>query len=292
MIRALGFSQEMFNPSRPGRLCRGRERWIEPYPLEPEPERVHRLVLTGATFSDDSARDAQRGLHHSGIELAQVLAILFPRKALLAFTEDGHPADLPEQAEGIEAYLGFRAGGHSRETLVRWHQEVSGLRELRALLGDDPRAETVRGFVTLAGGEDLDLLLDKLFLLTGMSTLDSPPARFQPAALPEVLELVRAVVLLHRDKHGTAVGVYSREAVRAEGRIEALCDKHGVLQVPFAIPPMLARWDRALSELRQSWVESRDDEFPVPPASEPSTWEPRRRSRRGRKSSQPKPSEE
>ena len=34
MIEALGFSQTPFDPRRPGRLCRGRERWIEPW--EPE----------------------------------------------------------------------------------------------------------------------------------------------------------------------------------------------------------------------------------------------------------------
>ena len=34
----------------------------------------------------------------------------------------------------------------------------------------------------------------------------------------------------------------------------------------FAIPPMLARWDRALWELRQDWDEATRGEYPVPPA--------------------------
>jgi hypothetical protein len=278
LIHALGFSHNTFNPVDPGRLCRGRERWIEPYDLE-EPAELFRLVISGAAFTDDSARDAQRGLPHSGVDAAQVIAGLFPRRALVAFMEDGHPADIPEEAEGVEAYTGYRAGGRSEEVMVRWYKKVSGIRDLREVLGNDPTGERVRGFAVLQGDEDLTELLPRLFLLVGMSTLDSPPARYQPAALPEVLEIARAVVVMHRDKHGPALGIYSKEPVKADEKLEALCEKGRVLLVPFAIPPMLARWDRALAELRQDWMVRHGDEFPVPPAMEPSGWEPRRRRR-------------
>jgi len=63
------------------------------------------------------------------------------------------------------------------------------------------------------------------------------------------------------------------------------------LLVPFAIPPMLARWDRALSELRTEWMATREEEFPVPPAPESRSWENRRRGRRGRNQAAP-PKEE
>ncbi len=283
MIQALGYSRTEFKPSSPGRLCRGRERWIEPFPIE-EGDIVHRTVITGATFTDDSAADALRGVQHSGLAVGQLLGTLFQRKRLVAFMEDGHPADIPEDAAGVELYTGHRAGGRSEALMVRWFREVSGIRELRELLGKDAEADRVRGFVQLETDQELTQdLCDALFLLVGMSNLDSPPARFQPAALPEVLEHVKLVILLHRDKHGPSVGIYSRDQLTVAAKLTTLTDRVGALLVRFAIPPMLARWDRALSELRSEWLATRQDEFPVPPAPEQSAWAPRQRSRRGRR---------
>ncbi len=285
MVKALGFSSTEFDPTRPGRLCRGRERWIEAWAKLDEDDAVdavQRLVVSGATFADDSARDALRGVVHSGVDLAQLVAALFPRKRLLAFMEDGHPADIPDDAEGIEAYEGYRAGGLTQIGLVRWHRVVSGVREIRTLIGDGTE-ERVLGFAQLDDDTDVDSLADALFQLVGMSTLDSPPARFQPMALPTVLERVRAVAVLHRDKHGPALGVYSRAPLKIAARLETLCDKTGTLLVPFAIPPMLARWDRALSELRVQWTASRADEFPVPACPDPDSWHSGRRRRRGKR---------
>lgn len=286
MIRALGYSHTEFDPASPGRLCRGRERWIEPWDQDDALGAVHRLVISGASFTDDSASDADRGLHHSGVDPAQVIAALFPRKKLLAFMEDGHPADIPEGATDIEMYSGHRAGGRSEALLVRWFQWVQGIREIRTITGANLLDLGVRGFALLEGDEEDSVdeaTRDALFLLLGMSNLDSPPAQFQPAALHAVLGHAKAIVLYHRDKNGPAIGVYSREPIRTEGRLEALCDKHGSLLVRFAIPPMLARWDRALAELRTEWMSTREDEFPVPPAPEQSRWEPRRRSRKDKR---------
>lgn len=280
MIHALGYSQTDFDSASPGRLCRGRERWIEPYELD-GPHPLIRLVLTGAAFSDDSARDALRGLQNSKVPMPAIIAALFPRRKMLAFMEDGHPADIPDDADGVEVYMGHRSGGLVEEPMVRWHKLVSGVRDLKALLGNDAEGDPVRGFVVLNDGAEIDQdLLDTVFLFTGMSTLDSPPARFQPSAMYELLDRVRAIVVLHRDKHGPALGIYSREPIKLDGRLEPLTEKYESLLVRFAIPPMLARWDRALAELREEWINTRDDEFPVPPAPEPSNWEPRRRRRR------------
>jgi hypothetical protein len=194
--------------------------------------------------------------------------------------EDGHPADIPEGAIGVEMYTGHRAGGRSESLFVRWAKKVSGVRELREVLGTDLAHDKVRGFLVLdADITPTEEVLDRLFLLTGMSTLDSPPARFQPSALPDILQLGKAVALIHRDKHGPAVGFYSREPLNAEGRLSTLCEKESALFVRFAIPPMLARWDRALAELRTTWEATRSEPFPVPASERPSNWEPRRRRR-------------
>jgi hypothetical protein len=276
MVRALGYSHNTFDPASPGRLCRGRERWIEGFELDEPPATLHRTVVSGAAFSDDSASDALRGLPHSGVDTAQVIGTLFARKKLIAFMEDGHPADIPEDAIGVEMYTGHRAGGRSEALMVRWFKEVNGIREIRAVMGDDAHDPKVLGFAQLDADVELDEeIRSRFFLLVGMSCLDSPPARFQPAALPEVLQIARAVVLLHRDKQGPAVAIYSREPFPIDSRLDPLCEKNETLLVRFAIPPMLARWDRALAELRSEWVSSRDEPFPVPPAPEGHHWEPR-----------------
>lgn len=275
MVMAIGYSVDEIDPYDPGRLCRGRERWIEPFEADGPSRRVHRVVISGAAFSDDSASDARRGLPHASIDLAQLIAALFPRRTMLAFAEDGHPADIPEGAEGVEMYEGHRAGGRGEELMVRWFRSVDGIRELREVIGSDDEAR-VLGFAWLLPDADADEdVRQRIFALVGMSSLDSPPARFQPAALPELLELSRAVLLLHRDKHGPALGIYSLEPLGIVDKLENFCAKEGLLTVPFAIPPMLARWDRALAEARQQWIATRDDEFPVPVAPEQSRWEPR-----------------
>lgn len=283
MKRALGYCQQTFDPFAPGRLCRGRERWIEPYENPGEPVEVERLVITGATFTDDSARDALRGITHSEVDLAAIIAALFPRRRMLAFMEDGHASEIPEEAEAVEAYPGYRAGGRSQVVMVRWRLQLSGVRELRATIGPAPQQELVRGFAVLRGEEAPEELEEPLFGLVGMSTLDSPPARYNPALLPDVLEHVRAVILLHRDKHGPALGIYSHHRVKAAERLPAVCERYGAMLVPFAIPPMLARWDRALYELREVWDEAERGPFPVPESDDPSSWHRRQKRRRRRR---------
>ena len=281
MIHALGYSHTTFSASKPGRLCRGRERWIEPLEDE-EAQSIERLVISGACFTDDSARDALRGINHSKVELASLINTLFPKKTLLAFMEDGHPADIPEDAVNVEVYIGYRAGGQHEEPLVRWRKGIRGLRAIRGLLGDDPETDPIRGFAVVQSNEVEESLDDLLYNLTGLSCLDSPPARFQPSALAPLIDLTGTVILLHRDKHGPSLGVYSKESIRTEGRLESLCEKTETLLVKFAIPPMLARWDRALSEARTEWESSKEEPFPVPVSAEPSHWDGRRRRRNRR----------
>lgn len=281
MIQALGISSTLFDPKSPGRLCRGRERWIQPFELTDDLAPIHRVVVSGAEFVDDAAANATRGLPHSKVDVAQVVQALFPRKTLVAFMEDGHPADIPDAAEHVEMYTANRAGGRTEELAVRWTRTVSGLREIREVLGPETQPRAL-GFLLLDADHtvDDDAVREALFLLVGMSTLDSPPAQFQPAALPHLLTMARAVILLHRDKHGPAMGVYSHEPVVIEGRLEPLCAKAESLLVTFGIPPMLARWDRALYELRERWDEDELGPFPVPQAPEGQRWQPRRRTRR------------
>jgi hypothetical protein len=282
MIQALGYSQTPFHPDKAGRLCRGRERWIDPWETEPDEivSTMHRVVFSGAAFSDDGAADARRGVPFSGIELATLINTLFARRPLLGWMEDGHPADIPDEADNVEAYEAHRGGGTTELGVVRWTARVNGVQRLRDLIGDGPLPdERVRGFAVLDGDGPLpDGLVDSLFTLCGFATLDSPPAYYQPLALPEVLKHVKALMLLHRDKHGPALGIYLSEPMTGlDVKLAKLCEKTQTLLVPFAIPPMLARWDRALAELRTEWMNTRSDEFPVPAAPSTPAWDRRRR---------------
>lgn len=303
MIRALGWSQDDFDPSDPGRLCRGRERWVESFDLT-DPPRLERLVISGSAFSDDSARDAQRGVRFSGVQVGPLVRELFGEKQIIACAEDAHPGLVPPGAGGVEHYQITRPGQGLYRWCCRWStvcetgEDVAEALEAGAdvFLILPPDAVLEPGVSrSVADAPLADAAFDKvretaplpedlrqaLFLLTG-SRVDSTPSRqFQAAALPTVLGLVEQVVLAHRDKHGTCLGIYGQQPVDAEALLRDAAAEQGALAVPFAIPPMLARWDRALWELRQDWDTSVQGEFPVPPAPPGSGWG-RRSTERGR----------
>ena len=137
MHRALGYSQTPFDPEKPGRLCRGRERWVEEYALE-EPALLQRLVISGAVFSDDTARDARRGLSYSELGSGAVLEALFGAQALLAFGEQGEPQDVPPGALLAETFEQPRYGGRRMDRCVRWRASVQGAVEVDALQARHP----------------------------------------------------------------------------------------------------------------------------------------------------------
>ena len=302
MVRALGYSLSAFDPSDPGRLCRGRERWVEAYPLAEDPG-LSRLVLSGALFSDDSARDAQRGLSFSGLTIGYVIRSLYPDATLIACAEDAHPREVPEGARGVETYDLRTPGGPLHQWAVRWTLPCvtaadlddaieAGAECILVLDGpledaEDPQpselAPLADGHVDPDHGGGLPKAWrEHLFLLMG-HRMAGPPARlFQATALPDMLDDASAVVLIHQDKHARCAGVYARVLPdTAESVLTEACAGVEALAVPFAIPPMLARWDRALWELRQHWDPETRGDYPVPPAEDAHYgWARRRRGNR------------
>jgi hypothetical protein len=279
MIRAVGWSSTPFDPANPGRLCRGRERWVDGWE-EPDTPQLWRLVLSGAVFSDDSARDAQRGLTCCNVDIGLMLKALFPDATLLAFKEEGELARIPDYVGDEDQWWASRNGGRRWDPCQRWRAFVGEPQELSRLVAGD----LVDGFLVLDDDKPLSKELDDaLFLLTGHGDSSSwPVERFQPLALDTVLQGVRAIICVHMDKHGPAIGVYSHEGITRDQAIVAVIEASGCLAVPFAIPPMLARWDRALRELRDTWDEEGLGAFPVPPSTDPDArWGRRRRSRKG-----------
>lgn len=283
MVRALGWSSDIFDPTDPGRLCRGRERWIESFPAEAGTE-LFRVVVSGAAFSDDSARDAERGLSCSGVSPERVVRALFPKQTLLAWCEEGHPLHVPEGAIGVEDYDLRRPGGPLREWSARWVLPCAGPEDVARALAAGADCFTVHAGplaeLLQDDGAPAEPLREAIFLLTGSRNIGSPSRRFQPVAIVDVLDQADALILVHDDKHTPCLGVYTREEIDPHELFDQLVEGTGSIAVPFAIPPMLARWDRALWELRQDWDESLQGDFPVPPAAEGSWgWNRRRRPR-------------
>jgi len=283
-VRALGWSCDFFDPTDPGRLCRGRERWIESYPVDDPPE-LFRIVVSGAAFSDDSARDAERGLACSGVDPAEVVAAIFGGALVLAWCEEGHPLRVPEDAIAVEEYDLRRPGGPLQEWTVRWILPCRQPTDISRALAAGADAFTVHPVAANALGEDGlpdPSLRDAMFLLTGSRNSGHPLRNFQPVAIPEVLDRCAALLLAHQDKHSPCLGIYTLNEIDPGVALDRLVEGRGILSVPFAIPPMLARWDRALWELRQDWDETVQGEFPVPPAPEGAWgWGRRRRNHGG-----------
>jgi hypothetical protein len=273
MVRAIGYSVDSFSPNDPGRLCRGRERWIES-PVVPDAPEIDRVVVSGATFSDDSARDALRGLDHGGFDCAELLHALVAGRRVLAWCEDGHPRRVPAAAEQREDYSLYLPSGPRRRWCVRWAMDCKDVEDVRAALAGGADTFTVLPPTTdlLDPHPEFGVVFEALrrlvFYLTGYRQDGVPQRGFQAAALPDLLTVCDAVMLVHLDKHGPCLGVYSRDVEAVRDAVEDLLRGRGDLAVPFAIPPMLARWDRALWELRQDWNAAERGPFPVPAAPE------------------------
>ena len=73
MVRALGYSLSAFDPSDPGRLCRGRERWVEAYPLAEDPGPPRLASDEEDVVTDKKPRDFKGGEVVSLGEMASLL---------------------------------------------------------------------------------------------------------------------------------------------------------------------------------------------------------------------------
>ena len=290
MVRALGYSVNDFDPNDPGRLCRGRERWVDAFPRT-DIDPLQRVSVSGAMFSDDSARDAKRGLQFSGLTCGEVIQALWPSAQTIAWAEGAHPRTVPAEAEGVELVERMLPQGPLRRWESRWtlfcasREEIDEAIEAGAsvilIMSEPPPEVEAREASTIPPVADAHLdpspdgglpehMRSALHYLTGHRIGGVPARLFQAVAIPDVLEFCDAVVLIHRDKHGPCLGIYTHDELDAgvEETLAGMARGVESLPVPFAIPPMLARWDRALWELRQDWDEEQHGEYPVPPASD------------------------
>ena len=286
MIAAIGYNTSTFFPDNPDRLCRGRERWIDSQLLETiENEPLHRVVISGACFQDDSARNALRGIRCADISHGDLLRSLFVTADIVGWAEDADPTKIPGSATGVELAQRNVPFGSVGTWFARYELVCDSAEKIETAVtaGVDvflinPKLredeETFTNFSELPplhGEQSLppvlsDDLRNKLFYLTGSRTGYRSFCRFQAAALPDLLEDCDCVVLLHHDKHDYCFGLYTKNSLQMDELVQSIEERLGLIVVPFSIPPMLARWDRAIWELRRRWDSDKNGSFPIPPS--------------------------
>ena len=287
MIAAIGYNTSTFFPDNPDRLCRGRERWIDSQSVETtENEPLHRVVISGASFQDDSARNALRGIRCADISHGDLLRSLFLTEGIVGWAEDAEPTKIPPSASGVElsqrnvpfAPVGTWFARYEMvcdtpekiETAVTAGVDVF---LINPKLRDGEEEFSIFSDLPPLHGEDslppvlTDELRNKLFYLTGSRTGYKSFCRFQAAALPDLLDDCDCVVLLHHDKHDYCFGLYTKDSLQMDELVKTIEERLGLIVVPFSIPPMLARWDRAIWELRRRWNSEKHGAFPIPPSA-------------------------
>lgn len=104
--------------------------------------------------------------------------------------------------------------------------------------------------------------------LVGFHRLGPKRGNYVADAIWDVLDIesATAVILFHQDKHGSSFGIYHQQT-SAEVSPFVLAVEHACVEVfviPFAIPPIVARWDRAIKDLRATWDAQGLGDFPIP----------------------------
>ena len=266
-VSCFGYSQSLFSIHRPDRLCRGREYWIY-QPENVEEDMVFRAVISGTTILDQQVRHLSRGIRCSGHSLGDIAEILFEGQKVVGWVEEGDACSVPEQSCGVELYQISRSNAKAQKWCARYETDVKfddiddfvdlGMDAwvINPMLRSKEEEPVVhRSYPPLCDEEDRPPVLSEslrnaLFWLTGHRNPQNKHARFQPVAIPEVLQYCDALVLLHKDKHDVCLGIYTADA-EFEIPIEKIKKNLDSLVIPFSIPPMLARWDRALKEFYQ-----------------------------------------
>ena len=268
-IPCLGYSQTLFSTKHPERLCRGREFWIY-QPEEVEDVSIFRTVISGTRMRRKHITSLKRGLRCTGKDLYSLLKILFPDRELIGFVEEGTPSKVPSQACGVEFYQISRPFESNRKWLARYEVPIDGNWEEALLdegmdiivvpsMGDAPKTQIHNPIPALVDEEVKESLLSEdirksLFLLAGHRNPQNSYALFQSVGIAEALKYCDVLILLHRDKHDVCLGIYTQQAPYVIPR--SSLEKEGFMLVPFSIPPMLARWERALQDLQKKWTSS------------------------------------
>lgn len=266
-VSCFGYSQGIFSIHRPDRLCRGREYWIY-QPEDIEEDMVFRTVISGTTILDQQVRHLSRGIRCSGHSLSDIVEALFEDQKIIGWVEEGDPRSIPAQACGVELYRISRSNAKVQKWCSRYEVDVT-VEQLDDLVEfgmdawvinpvarkEEEIVPSHRPYPPLCDEKVSppvlsEALRNALFRLTGHRNPQNKHASFQPVAIPEILQHCDALVLLHKDKHDVCLGIYTADA-EFDIPVEKMKETLDSLMIPFSIPPMLARWDRALREFYQ-----------------------------------------
>ena len=265
-ISCLGYSQTSFSTKHPDRLCRGREFWIY-QPEDVEDVSIFRTVISGTKIKGSRLLNIKRGLRCTGKDIYTLLTLLFPKKSLTGFVEEGIASNIPPNASGVELYQLSRPFESNKKWFARYEvpideqwkeslldegmdiilipKEIERTAKINnpipALVDDEIRESTLS-----------EAIRKSLFLLAGHRNPQNSYALFQAIGIAEVLKYCEVLILLHRDKHDVCLGIYTSDEayILPKMALEAA----DFMLVPFGIPPMLARWERALQELERNWT--------------------------------------
>jgi len=282
MPTAVGLSHTLFSAKKIGNLCRGKEWWIEVDAAERE-QVLSRTVLSGVELQDERARQARRGLQFSGKEIEEFIQAIANDQMLVACAEDSYVHDIPIQATGVEHYQMSKLGFAMNSWFARWELQCADSTSVREaldkgvdlfLLAPQNSSEKEQQqwlerhpaeYGTSASAPILsEQLKTDVHRLIGGRENRQAGARYVADAIWDVLESCSAIILLHEDKHSRCLGIYSKEEGNIAELVERFCQQYDILYVPFSIPPMLARWDRAIRDLRRDWNAEDRGEFPIP----------------------------
>ena len=286
MISAIGYSKNTFTPFRPQKLGRGKESWLEEIYSETEmvltlmaeqqasaDQTLHRTIFSGAQLEEISAKNTDRALTASGVTAGELLFALYPDVELVVCGEEC--LSVPEGAVGVEAYRISETKGSFKAWRYRWSllcTDANQMDHAISLGGQvvliDPKRRADESANILASENPPDCeqappILSEaakqaLFL---MSNGRAHKAKYRASALPKMLNHASQVALFHNDRNGYALGIYSHQDPEIDTLLEAYASQHSILLVPFVIPPMIARWDRALLELLRAW--DKEEPFPL-----------------------------
>lgn len=283
-ISVLGLYQGKFSPSKLCGLYRGREWWIDSIGNERK-EELQRIVLSAAQFSSGNLYNSQRGLQYSGMSIPQFLFQLcqqysLQEKNIVGIVEDA-PLQSPEGVHGREEYFLSRMGLARRNWFTRWEKQCQNVSDFEEVLNYGGQVFLVNPKLRLANEEwfpnmvvelenDLlppllpDALRQHVFRLIGSRVQYDDPGRYLPDALWDILDFCDAVILLHVDKSADCLGIYTKNGVDIDFASEILqvAQQADLILMPFAIPPMLARWERGIRDVYKKWDAEVQGVFP------------------------------
>ena len=267
MTTVFGLYNGRLLPHRLGGLCRGREWWVEgPFLKGKQP--LSRMILSAGQFAnhDINHTESRLGLDFVENTLPELLSHILQEHRVIAVVEDG-AIEVQEGIRGRETYTLSRMGLSAGAGFARWEEECTTVEDFQRALSHgalafiiDPeeRPDTdIWAPGTPVDFEDLqnppvlseDLRRD-VHWLVGSKNYRNDDHRYVPQALWEVTEHCTGVLVLHADRDGECIAIYSKDPFEVSEALQSLSgiEDGREFLITCTVPTMMLRWKRALFE--------------------------------------------